>query len=249
MVVAAVVVMVRLGVWQLDRLEQRRTFNERVKAQIGQPPLELTEATLELNLVDMEYREVIVDGEYEFNGEVALRNQVWNDLYGVHLLTPLHIQGTDWYVIVDRGWIPAEDFQSGDWSKYQERGTVMVRGVIRSSQSKPDFGGRIDPTPAPGEGVLKAWHLVNLERIAAQLPYPILPIYIQQSPDPSWVGPPFRSQPHLDLSEGPHLGYAIQWFTFASILGLGYPFFIHRRERFVRAREKHYPLAKGQEML
>jgi hypothetical protein len=27
------------------------------------------------------------------------------------------------------------------------------------------------------------------------------------------------------------MGYAIQWFTFATILGLGYPFFIRKQER------------------
>lgn len=231
LVVLAILVMVRLGIWQLDRLEQRRAFNARVKAQMEQPPLVLTPATLGLNLSQMEYRQVVVKGEYDFSGEVALRNQEWNNLYGVHLLTPLRIEGSDWHVLVDRGWIPGEDFTSGDWSKYWEEGQVTVRGVIRASQNKPDFGGRTDPTLAPGEKALKAWHLVNVERIREQVPYPLLPIYIQQLPDPSWVGPPYRSQPDLDLSEGPHLGYAIQWFTFATILGLGYPYFVHRNER------------------
>jgi surfeit locus 1 family protein len=67
-----------------------------------------------------------------------------------------------------------------------------------------------------------------------QLPYPILPVYIQQSPDPAWTGLPYRSEPDLDLTEGPHLGYAIQWFTFATILFVGYPFFIHRDEHDAR---------------
>lgn len=237
LVLVAVLMMVRLGIWQLDRLEQRRAFNARLKAQIGQPPLVLTPATLGLNLSQMEYRQVVVKGEYDFAGEVALRNQEWNSLYGVHLLTPLRVEGSDWYVLVDRGWIPGEDFNSGDWAKYREEGQVTVRGVIRASQSKPDFGGRTDPTLAPGEKALRAWHLVNVERIGEQVPYPLLPIYIQQLPDPSWVGLPYRSQLEIELSEGPHLGYAIQWFTFATILGLGYPLFVYRNERMTNFRE------------
>jgi surfeit locus 1 family protein len=78
------------------------------------------------------------------------------------------------------------------------------------------------------------------------LPYPLLPVYIQvtpvngQSPDIALgmttqqlasLKTPIPSQPVLDLSEGPHLGYAIQWFSFAVILGLGYPFYIRREEK------------------
>jgi surfeit locus 1 family protein len=47
---------------------------------------------------------------------------------------------------------------------------------------------------------------------------------------------PYRTQPKLELSEGPHMGYAMQWFTFAALLGIGYPFFIKRQER--RTREQ-----------
>ncbi len=46
-----------------------------------------------------------------------------------------------------------------------------------------------------------------------------------------WKGMPYRTQPDLDLTEGPHQSYALQWFSFAVILGLGYPFFIRRQER------------------
>ena len=46
----------------------------------------------------------------------------------------------------------------------------------------------------------------------------LLPVYIQEAPEPAWQGPPYRSQPTLDLTEGPHMGYAIQWFTFAGLL-------------------------------
>ncbi len=40
LVVVGVAVNIRLGIWQLDRLEQRRAFNTRVLAQINQPLLE-----------------------------------------------------------------------------------------------------------------------------------------------------------------------------------------------------------------
>lgn len=125
---------------------------------------------------------------------------------------------------------------SGKWSKYSEPGLVQVSGLIRASESEPDFGGRNDPIPAPGEAPLKAWHLANVEGISRQVPYELLPVYVQQSPDSNWTGLPYRGEPDLELTEGSHFGYAIQWFTFAGVLGIGYLFYI-RREEFADKRE------------
>ncbi len=43
-------------------------------------------------------------------------------------------------------------------------------------------------------------------------------------------GLPVPSEIELDLSEGPHLGYAGQWFMFAFILAVGYPVYVYRQE-------------------
>ncbi len=231
LVVAAMAVLGRLGVWQLDRLAQRRAFNARVLAQTDLPALILDANTMQEDLPVMEYRQVTVTGEYDFAHQVALRNQVWQDNYGVRLLTPLHIDGTDQAVLVDRGWISDQDFKAGDWSQFDEPGTVTVNGVIRAPQSRPDFGRISDPTPVPGGPFQKAWNLANVTQMAKQVPYPLLGIYIQQAPDPSWTALPYRSLPVLDLTEGPHQSYAIQWFSFAAVLGLGYPIFILREEK------------------
>jgi surfeit locus 1 family protein len=225
LVIAAMAVMARLGIWQLDRLEQRKAFNASVLAQVNQPSILLRGATLNTDLSGMEYRPVIVEGVYDHSQEVALRNQAWNDQIGVHLLTPLKIAGSDQAVLVDRGWVPVQDFSNHDWSQYTEPGAVRVQGVIRLPSEAPDFGRRLDP---PGR--LEIWNFTNVARIDEQITYPLLSIYIQQAPDASWNGLPYRTQPELDLTEGPHLGYAFQWFTFAIILGLGYPFFIRKQE-------------------
>jgi len=181
----------------------------------------------------MEYRSIVVRGEYDHSQEVALRNQAWGNQWGAHLLTPLKIVGSERYVLVDRGWVPMEDFSYTGWEQYAEPGVVTVQGVIRLSQDTPDFGRRADPTPASGER-LDAWYFANVSGIAQQVPYPLLDIYIQQAPETDWTGLPYRTQPDLDLTEGPHMSYAIQWFAFAAVLGLGYPFFIRKQERVKR---------------
>jgi surfeit locus 1 family protein len=236
LVILGVGVLARLGIWQLDRLAQRRAFNARVSAEIAQPPLALTGDALHSPLTSMEYRSVTVSGVYDFSQQVALRNQAWDDgqatlRAGVHLLTPLVIAGADQAVLVDRGWIPLEESAPEKWSQFDEPGTVEVKGVIRYSESHADFGSITDP---PGH--LLEWNLVTLPRIGEQISHPLLPVYVEQAPDPSWTALPYRTQPELDLTEGPHLGYAIQWFTFAAILGIGYPFYVRQSSQTRRNR-------------
>lgn len=231
LVISAAAVMIRLGIWQLDRLEQRRSFNSRVLAQINQPLLDLNQTALPTGIEEMEYRSAVVRGTYDHSQQVLLLNQAWENQIGVHLLTPLRIDASDQVVLVDRGWVPSPgfDYANIDWSQYDESGTVTIRGVLRSSQTGASIGPQRDPQTAGNERVL-GWYFPNLTRIAGQLPYPVLPVYVQQAPEAGWSGLPHRTQPEIEITEGPHMGYAIQWFGFAALLVFGYPFFIRRRE-------------------
>ncbi|RME88340.1 MAG: SURF1 family protein [Anaerolineae bacterium] len=228
LVLLGAAVCVRLGFWQLDRLAQRRAFNAHVEAMWAAPPLSLPEQAGE-DLTTMEYRSAEVEGEYDFEHQVALRNRYWRGQPGYHLLTPL-VMADGHAILVERGWIPAGgNAHPEDWRKYDEPGTVRVRGIIRLGQSRPDLGGVPDPELSEGQERLDFWNLVNPERVAAQVPYPLLPVYLQLDPDPNDVTPPIPYQPEIELSEGPHLGYAGQWFTFAALLLFGYPFYLRKR--------------------
>jgi len=229
LVLAGSALCIRLGIWQLDRLEKRRAFNARVQAQLDAPPLNLAGDALQADFYNMEYREVSALGEFDFDYQIALRNQYYGNEWGAHLITPLILKGSHEVILVDRGWIPAADFESGDWQQFDEPGLVQVKGVLRRPQTKAELGSRSDPTPYPGGAPLAAWYFVNLEQIADQMPYPLLGAYIQQAPQAGWEALPYRTQPKLELTEGPHLGYALQWFTFAVILAGGYPLFVRRQ--------------------
>ncbi len=230
-VLIAVAVMIRLGIWQLDRLEQRRTFNTRVEAQLAENPLELSAQNLESDLYSMEYRTALARGEFDHQRQVVLRNQDWQGRLGVHILTPLIIAGTEAALLVDRGWIPYEDFTGGFLKQYAVPGQVQVEGIIRRSQSKPAIGGRADQVPAPGEAPLETWNWINVSDISQQLPYQVLPVYLAAVPAAGEQSLPYRSELELDLTEGSHIGYAFQWFSFAAILGIGYPFYLRREEK------------------
>lgn len=227
LVFAGTALCVRLGIWQLDRLEQRRTFNAQFQSARAQSLLDLNQEQPE-NIAEMEWRAVMATGEYDFANQVAVRNQYYGNQYGYHLLTPLLFNGQA--VLVDRGWIPAEgNAASADWHKYDETGTVNVSGQIRLGRAKSTLLGVADPLPENG-AKLEVWNNADLERIAGQMPYPVLPVYIQPEADASDTEPPIPFQPAVELTEGPHFGYALQWFTFATILFLGYPFFLRKQE-------------------
>ncbi len=120
--------------------------------------------------------------------------------------------------------------QPAAWRKYDDARVVRVNGILRLGGSKPEVGGVPDPTLTPGQTRLDLWNSVNLERIGEQVPYQLLPVYIQPNPDPADVTPPIPFQPEVDISEGPHMGYAGQWFTFAALLLFGYPLLYLRRQ-------------------
>lgn len=228
-------VCVRLGIWQLDRLEQRRAFNSQVETMRAAEPLNLNKST-PVNIASMEWRAVTVTGEYDFENQVAIRNQYNDGVYGFHLITPLLYNpstgsGQDGMaVLVNRGWIPADsDSAPQDWRAYDEPGQVTVTGQIRLGQGKPAFGGVADALPMD-ETRLAVWNNLDVEKMSAQMPYPILDVFIQPNVEVGDVSPPIPYQPIIELTEGSHFGYALQWFTFAAILFFGYPFYLRRQD-------------------
>lgn len=229
LVFAGTAVCIRLGIWQFDRLEQRRVFNHQVESMRAADLLDLN-AELPENISTMEWRAVTVTGEYDFANQVALRNQYNGDQYGYHLITPLLFNGTA--VLVDRGWIPADgNALPEDWRQYDAAaaGQVTVTGQIRLGQEKPAFGGVADALPEMGK-MLFVWNNLNVAQISVQSPYPLLDVYIQPDTDEGNITPPIAFQPVLELTEGSHFGYALQWFTFATILFVGYPFYLRKQE-------------------
>jgi len=228
LVFAGTALCVRLGIWQLDRLQQRRAFNAEYESARAAPALDLNQEQPQ-DITSMEWRAVKVTGKYDLSNQVALRNQYNANQYGYHLLTPLQFDGKA--VLVDRGWIPAEgNANPQDWHKYDETGNVDIAGQIRLGQAKPAVGGVADALPKNGEK-LEFWNNADLAHIAAQMPYPILPVYIQPAANAADAEPPIPYQPEVDITEGPHMGYALQWFTFATILFVGYPFFLRKQEK------------------
>ena len=224
-ILAMCAICVRLGVWQLDRLEQRRARNASLAARIAEPPLVLDAATVRAitadpaRYVDRRARAV---GSYDAAGEVVLRGRASGGKPGVHLDTPLVLAGGA-AVLVNRGWVPSPDAASVDPRPHAEPGTRTVEGILQAIPETED-GGRPSETGARGARTV-TYQRLDRAALGARSPRPLLPLYLQQLPgaDPARGGQTPERVPLPPMDEGPHLGYAIQWFSFAAIglVGLG----------------------------
>jgi surfeit locus 1 family protein len=214
----------RLGFWQLDRLEQRRARNAEITRQLALPPLPLNRQSLPDDLESLKYRRAGARGEFDTSRQVALLYQDWMGAPGIHLVAPLVLDGTSQAVLVDRGWLPQDQADAHHWSAYDETAPVDVTGYVRLSQTLP---GEREAIPA---GPQSEWYRLDVEAIQAQMPYDLLPIYLLQEPAPGDTRLPYEGEPEFDLSDGPHLGYAIQWFIFALILGVVYVYYVGKED-------------------
>ncbi len=218
--------MIRLGGWQLDRLSERRAHNALLASRLAAPPLELTSGTI--NQSPEEYRRITILGAFDGANEVVLRNRAYQGTPGVDIITPLRIAGSDHHVLINRGWVPLLGYDAEALREFMVLDEVQIEGIVRKPRpARSRFGPR---DQQPTEGHLKAWFRLDPSRISTQLPYPLLPFYVEQLPNPAAPRLP-RPHPSIELSEGSHLSYAIQWFSFAAIGLCGYAAFVMHTER------------------
>jgi surfeit locus 1 family protein len=224
-------VFVRLGIWQLDRRQQRLASNAAYLAQISQSPLPLDASLVTADAEEVVDRSAFAQGRYDHQEQIVLTQQSWLGRPGAHLVTPLVFENGQTAVLVDRGWIPAADAEQGDLSQFDEPGPQTVEGTIQQSQILS--GGRETEVDGPQQ----RWYRIDVEAIQDQMPYALLPFYLVQTP-PEGVQDdlPYRVAVEFDLSEGPHLGYAIQWFLFAAVLSIGYARFVSTQDARLRRR-------------
>jgi surfeit locus 1 family protein len=221
LVLVMMVVLARLGFWQLDRLDQRREKNAIAAAALASAPLDLFEEDLASDLTALRDRPAKASGEYDLDNQLVLKVQNWEGQAGAHLITPLLRADGKKAVLVDRGWIPEAENNPVDRATYDVNGPVKVEGYVALSQV---IRGRESSVP---EEPVTEWYRVDIAAIQPQMPYELLPIFVVQAPEDNQVLP-YRPEQEIDLSEGPHLGYAVQWFIFSLGLGIAYVIYVRK---------------------
>lgn len=215
-------VLVGLGLWQLDRLEQRRAENAIKQERLGfeQVPLDELLAEHPADVGGIEYRVATVSGAFDPSEEVLIRSQVELGQAGFHVITPL-VTGDGVAVLVNRGWVPLA-MDTPPVPAEPPEGEIGVEGWVHLTQTRPPLGAE-EP-----EGDLDVLNRVDIDRIETQVPYHLEPVYLVELGEggdelPITVDPPDFTD------EGPHLAYAIQWFGFALVGLVGF-FFLLRRQ-------------------
>jgi surfeit locus 1 family protein len=178
---------------------------------------------------NLRYRSATVRGVFDHSQEVALQGQNWQGQPGVNLITPLVIKGSQQAVLVDRGWVPTEAAESNQWARFATTGPIEFTGLIKLSQPRLNA----PPLTEPERAIFR----VDIERLQRQIPYDLLPFFIVQAPTPGQTGLPYRTNTDIQLSNGPHLGYALQWFSFTLILGVGYIRYLHQNTQPIQLSE------------
>ena len=219
--VAAVVAAgcVRLGLWQLNRLAQRRALNATLAARLSSPPAPARE--LLRDSASGAYRRATATGTYDFANELALAARTRQGSPGVNIVTPLRLTGTDTAILVNRGWVYSADATRIDFTRWLEPTSATVSGYLL--ELNRGGGGPVTASATP-----RVIRRLDYDSLANRLPYPIArfelvaagePRLATGSPPPRDSTPARLGLPIMD--EGPHLGYAIQWFCFALIAVLG----------------------------
>src|SRR3982750_2694143 len=95
---AGAALFVRLGIWQLDRLHQRRQRNALVMARIAGRPVDWTALPRDTT---SHYRRVRLSGAPDYGHEIVLVGRSREGSPGVNLVTPLRVPGSDTSVLVN----------------------------------------------------------------------------------------------------------------------------------------------------
>jgi len=221
--IVAAGVFVRLGVWQLDRLAERRATNAAHYTQLARPPLTGARvATLAPDSIG--WRRVDLTGTYDFAREFVVRARLLGGTPGVHVVTPLRLDDGSGTILVLRGWLPAADGLRADLASgregFDEETPVRVRGIL--------LPGRRRRTVPPARVEMYGREVVALSALdpadaAVVLGRPLGDVFVQAAPGD---GSDSRSRlpirlPAPTLDDGPHLWYAVQWFSFALITLVG----------------------------
>ena len=235
-VVAAIVLMINLGLWQYSRYGERIDFNKIVSARIDAQPNQLQSLLTELatggvEASDLEWLNVSVSGTYLDDQTLLAVNRSQEGISGVDPLTPLLIGGSsidsgsinsdsgDQVVLVNRGFIT----QTTATPKAPD-GPVQLIARVRVSESRR-FGELSDPTTGKLSEVIN----IDLPRLSQQIKNLNTEIYLEVLDSQPKDSPTIARIADPVLSTGSHLSYTAQWFIFSIFVAAGWVVVVRRR--------------------
>ena len=195
--------------WQYHRGVDRHARNTVIEERIAKPALPLSK--LGSDLVNFEWQTISTTGRFDKDKQILLRNRYSEGKYGYEVLTLFTSVDarTFW---VDRGWVEAGATATTAPVVSPVPDTqVMITGRLRLDSSLPR--GSFFALPGKGQGLvseLNAQSQLNTEKFYIDL----------LSGSESSLTPAVAAQ-LPELSDGPHMAYALQWIFFGGLVIYG----------------------------
>ena len=169
MLLVLVATMCVLASWQWNRHVERKAFNETLIQRFSEPPKPLAELLQQYpNREDAQWRLATISGTYLEQLSVNVVNVSQDGRAGYDPVTPLKIDG-DKIVLINRGFVPLDASQPP-----APKGDVEITGRIRVTAERRT--GAVSDSPT---GVLTDIQRVDIERLAQQLPDPVVDVYLE----------------------------------------------------------------------
>lgn len=206
--VVAAAVGVSLGQWQTRRAAEKELIGATLAARGAAAPVKLQPAPQEA--ADVEYRRVVVEGEFVNEWTVYLDNRPHQGVPGFYVLTPMRLAGSDMHVLVMRGWARRD---VADRAKLPAapapQGMVGIQGVARRNPGHVLQLGAAPPL-RPRAIVQNA----DSAAFAQAAGWRVQPFVVEQTSD-TYDGL-VRDWPQPSAGAEKHRGYAFQWYALAA---------------------------------
>ena len=221
---AALVVLLGLGFWQLDRQAWKTELLADLEARAAAPALELPPV---FRPEDLQYRRARLAGSFLPGTLLRSAPRNLNKKPGFYFYAPFEL--TDGRkIVVELGWLPQAAAEAGPAALPagpQSFEAILIRDGWRGTSW-------LRPANDPAKNV---WHYVDSLEMAtaAGLDLPVTGLYAVALPGalpPDLLGGRLRPrQPGLDVPNN-HLEYAITWFALAAILVVIFVLYHRRRD-------------------
>ena len=230
---AAAVVMVLLGDWQLHRYHERSAINARIDAADSVQAIPLTSilarptaASRAAGAPDksVAWTKISVTGRYDRAYEIQARARTVNGDVGFEIVTPL-VLGDGTAVLIDRGWLPAAPggAMAPPTVPAAPDGPVTVVGQVHLSESRA--------TPiARRDGRLDT-RRISVPRLAREMPYPVYGAYVLLTAQTPAGSTAFTEIPIDHEDSWLNAGYTVQWWLFAGMALFAYGWQARREAR------------------
>ena len=204
MTAAACAAFVLLGNWQARRADAKRALGAELERSLKSPPADLSTV---IDASSLTHKRVLARGRFVAERTVLLDNKLRRGRPGYEVVTPLALAGSEWHVLVNRGWIAAPTSRETLPDVRTPSGELTVVGIALERLPHALQAG------SPSTGPVR--QNLDIGAFAAETGLRLQPLVIEQHSD---AGDGLaRDWPRPDLGIERHESYALQWYLFAGL--------------------------------